>query len=128
MVFEALFADDLELFASSAQVLQRMITIFDDIVRQFGQQISVTKTKVMIVRLESDEERIPDQPIQYCVGNEVIEVVDRFKYLGGLETEDAKMMAEIEVRKQRMLGAYARYERDIFDSCLSERCKVNLWW
>jgi hypothetical protein len=44
-----------------------------------------------------------------------------------MDTEDAKMTAEIDVRKQRMQGAYARYEKDIFNSDLSERCKASLF-
>ena len=64
-----------------------MITIFDEIVRQFGQEISVAKTKVMIVRLKDGGEGMVNQPLQYFVGSEKIEVVDRFKYLGGMGTE-----------------------------------------
>ena len=37
------------------------------------------------------------------------------------------MTAEIDVRKQRIQGAYARYEKDIFNSDLSERCKASLF-
>jgi hypothetical protein len=81
VIYEALFADDLELFAASGYELQRMINIFDEIVRQFGQEISVAKTKVMIVKLKNGENGHADQPREYFVGNAVIEVLDSFKYL-----------------------------------------------
>ena len=79
-IYEALFADDLVLFAASAEELQRMIDIFDDIVRQFGLAISVPKTKVMIVQVKNGlNNNDPAQPRRLNVGNEELEIVQKFK-------------------------------------------------
>ena len=129
MIYEALFADDMVLFAASAGELQSMIDIFDSIIRQFGQEISVKKTKVMIVR-KPNRGRMDTQEHEarvFYVGGKPVEVVETFKYLGGLDTADAKMTEEIVVRKQRMQGAYAKYEKQIFNSALSERRKAALF-
>ncbi len=67
------------------------------------------------------------QPRQYYVGNEELEVVQKFKYLGGVDTDDARMSEEMAVRVQRMQGAYAKYETKIFNSTLSERRKAALF-
>ena len=49
-IFEVLFADDLMLFGETATDLQHMLRIFNELVRQFGQEkISVQKTKVVII-------------------------------------------------------------------------------
>ena len=66
------------------------------------------------------------QPKFMCNGSR-LEIVKQFRYLGGLDTDDAKMDAEIAVRGQRMRGAYAKYARTIFHSNLNLRLKVNLF-
>jgi len=127
-IFEALYADDLVLFASSAEELQEMLDILDKIVTDFGQEISITKTKVMIVQMKESISRL-EVPVTlhfFCKGQE-LEIVDKFKYLGGLDTEDAKMTEEIKVRGQRMRGAYAKYAKGIFQSTLKLKLKVNLF-
>ena len=127
-IFEALFADDLVLFASSAVELQEMIDILDKIVTDFGQEISIKKTKIMIVQMKTNISR-HEGPMTlqfFCKGQE-LEIVDRFKYLGGLDTDDAKMTEEIKVRSQRMRGAYAKYAKGIFQSTLKVKMKINLF-
>ena len=126
-IYEILFADDLVLLASTADELQRMIDIFNHIVTQFGQEISVVKTKVMKVHRKYDLEVMPICQRQYLVGNKALEVVNKFQYLGGLDTDNATMTAEIAVRKQRMQGSFAKYENAIFKSALSDRRKVDLF-
>ena len=123
-IFEDLFADDLVFFAETATDLQQMLSIFNELVRQFGQEISVQKTKVVIISTKIGQEPILE-PF-FIIGSERIEVVREFKYLGGLITEDARMTREINVRVQRMYGAYNTYEQ-IFKSNLSLKRKAGLF-
>jgi hypothetical protein len=48
-IYEILYADDCVLLAQSEEAMQIMLTVFDGISAQFGQQISVKKTKLMVV-------------------------------------------------------------------------------
>ena len=57
-IFEVLFADDLVFFAETATDLQQMLSIFNELVRQFGQEISVQKTKVVIISTKIGQEPI----------------------------------------------------------------------
>jgi len=126
-IFEALFADDLVLFASRAGELQRMIDILNKIVKDFGQEISVQKTKIMVLQMKNQSINDGDQQPEFMCNGSRLEIVKQFRYLGGLDTDDAKMDAEIAVRGQRMRGAYAKYARTIFHSNLRLRLKVNLF-
>ena len=56
-----------------------MLNIFYELVRQVGQEISVQKTKVVIVATKVDPEPIVETV--FTVGSEWIEVVREFKYL-----------------------------------------------
>ena len=100
-IYEALFADDLVLFANSAEDLQKMITIFDEIVNAWGQEISIKKTKIMIVQGRGMEVEVRD----FYVRGQKLENVFEFRYLGGMDTRDARMTSEIDIRCQRMQSA-----------------------
>lgn len=116
-VSEVLFADDTKLCASSAEELQRMINLFDDIIRQFGQEISVSKTKIMVVEMKNVESNTEEISRQFYLRGEILEVIETFKYLGTLVVADASMT------KKSMLennACNAKYEKDIFNSTLSE--------
>ena len=170
-IFDSIFADDLVLFAKSAEDLQKMIDIFNRIVMEFGQSISVSKTKVMIVQpsripssgvgLEGEgdevgEEGLGDEieetsqiefldderasveylenggillevPEVFYVNGEALERVKKFKYLGSVETENARMDEEILVREQKMITAYNRYNKSFFRSALSRKIKVKVF-
>jgi hypothetical protein len=127
-IFEALFADDLVLYASSAEELQKMIDILDTIVTAFGQEISVKKSKVMIIKMKDSviARETSVQPQGFCKGQN-LEIVTQFKYLGGIDTDDAKMTEEISIRCQRMRGAYAKYANGIFRSSLKLKLKIQLF-
>jgi len=53
--YEILYADDCVLLARSEKAMQRMLDIFDCITALYGQQVSIKKTKVMVV----DKTRFP---------------------------------------------------------------------
>ena len=109
-IYEALFADDLVLFANSAEDLQKMITILDEIVNAWGQEISIKKTKIMIVQGRGMEVEVRD----FYVRGQKLENVFEFRYLGGMDTRDARMTSEIDIRCQRMQSSYFKYNKTIF--------------
>lgn len=49
----------------------------------------------MKVHRKDDLEVVPMCQRQYLVGNKALEVVNKFQYLGGLDTDNATMTAEI---------------------------------
>ena len=63
----------------------------------------------------------------FFVNGEALEKVRKFKYLGSMETENAKLDEEIGVRKQRMLGAYNKYDKPFFRSAISLKVKIRLF-
>ena len=66
------------------------------------------------------------QPQFVCKGQN-LEIVTQFKYLGGIDTDDAKMTDEISIRCQRMRGAYAKYANGNFWSTLKLKLKIQLF-
>ncbi len=68
-ITDLLFADDAEFVATSGNDLQFMMDAFDRITSAFGQQVSVKKTKVMVVhkRLLSGEQTVEDIPLNITV-------------------------------------------------------------
>ena len=66
-IYEILYADDCVLLAQSEAALQHMLNIFGDIVALFEQQVSVKKTKVMVIDRENppivvDKKLEPNNP------------------------------------------------------------------
>ena len=60
-----------------------MINIFNQIETKFRQEISVMKIKIMIVKGRDLVGEEPEHQRQYFVRDEVLEQVNKFKYLGG---------------------------------------------
>jgi hypothetical protein len=76
-IFESLFADYLVLYASSADELQQMLDIlFNQIVTMFEQEVSIAKTKVMVVRGKGRDAEELDTTKQYFVGGKLLGVVE----------------------------------------------------
>ena len=88
-----LYADDQVLLASSAEELQEMVTAMGVAFVRKGMKMNVKKTKVMVF------ER--DEAVTHCnivIGDEQIEQVNEFVYLGSKFTRDGKYESDIERR------------------------------
>ena len=48
-LFYVLFEDDCDIFASTSSALQEMLKVFDEVVRYFGQEVAVNKSKILII-------------------------------------------------------------------------------
>lgn len=134
---EILFADDAELVASSIESLQFMVSIFAGVAKAYGQQVSVSKTKVMVVYCKEYLESLDDRiglhngaflyPNVYIDGHS-LEVVQNFKYVGSTESDTANMDIEISIRKQRMSMAFSSLAGRVFENrSLALRTKLLLF-
>jgi hypothetical protein len=75
-IFELLFADDAELVAESVEELQKIIDIFDEVCKVFGQEISIKKTEVMMIPGRGQ----PVQDFDIFIDNQKLKVIKEFKY------------------------------------------------
>jgi len=77
-IFLMLFADDLALLSSTVIGLQNQLNLLYESSRRLGLRVNLSKTKVMVFRkgghLAAGE--------KWCLGDEVLEVVGKYKYLG----------------------------------------------
>ena len=112
----ALFADDLVLFAASAEQLQSMIDIFSTTANAFGQIISCTKTEIML------PDYLP-QPHPYhrpihltqSDGTKILlKLTTEFKYLGSRITSNGNLDREIGIRQHAMWDAFNKYKSSMF--------------
>jgi hypothetical protein len=123
-LMEILFADDCELFAESEEALNIMVNIFDRVAMAFAQELSIPKTKVMVVERISAIQRERTMPI-IKVRGEKLEVVDQFTYLGSRESNEGDMSGEIAIRKQRMIAAFSTWSgRILLNQKISERLRL----
>ena len=124
-IYEILYADDCVLLDQSEEAMQIMLTVFDGISAQFGQQISVKKTKLMVVDrhrhpviiVEDEEGKEVEQienPPRMFVRNIQLEVVTCFEYLGSLEHCEGTMDKEIRKRVIGMNTAFAILESGVY--------------
>jgi hypothetical protein len=109
------FADDLELVAPSIESLQKMITIMDDLCRNFGLTISHKKTVVMAIEAPAtikkgkNKETIPPPPLtifeDIILHGKPIQRVETFCYLGRILNANGELDAELNNRMNRMTVA-----------------------
>ena len=84
------YADDIILIATSAEELQELLDRVNSACKEFNLTINVEKTKVMQCQ--------KDGVLKIEVDHRQLEVVEEFRYLGVLLTEDAKGDKEIKTR------------------------------
>ena len=90
MITDIGFADDCVLCASSAEDLQQMIDILQKITSAFGQTISTTKTKVMVVQTQQTADKLGTGG-HFKLAGQVLEGVDSFKYLGSIQNDRSSL-------------------------------------
>jgi len=114
---EILFADDMELVAKSARDLKAMLSVFDRIARTFGQLISAKKSKVVVIKRGQGHEQVT-----IMVGEDQLEVVEEFRYLGSFEHKTGSMSCEMASRKNtgKMNAAYHGFKYVLLDKRLAD--------
>ena len=113
------FADDIALIGATTAELQDLTTKVDATARKYGMLISSEKSKIM--NFEKDAINKPG-PIQ--IGNQTLEEVKQFKYLGNTLTEDAHSNKEIQIRIARALSALSSLNILWKDRSISKRTKI----
>jgi len=87
-ILELLFADDSAVCSTSEAELQIIISVFYETFKEFGLELAIKKTEVMMQKAFKNEQR-PDPLI--IVEGKPLKVVDHFKYLGGQLSNDGSM-------------------------------------
>ena len=75
------YADDLVLLAKNEETLQAMMDRMVETGKSYGMDINIDKSKVMRISKR-------DKPLRIVMGNQELENVVQFKYLGSLVTND----------------------------------------
>ena len=99
------FADDAVLITDKRKKLQKMINRLNETCKDYGMEVNVKKTKVMV--LGSTEEQGKKQRA-VRLGVVPLEQVTRFKYLGSWITDDAK--SEVDIRAKIGLAKAAFWQ------------------
>ena len=77
-VLDLLFADDTTLLALDPETLQLLLGEVERFCADWGMEVNVGKTKVMLCRKAEDQGPVPS----FCLSGQEIEGVESFKYLG----------------------------------------------
>ncbi|PIK55539.1 hypothetical protein BSL78_07544 [Apostichopus japonicus] len=97
------FADDIALVSSTKQQMQIKTNLLADEASRVGLDINKQKTKVMRINTRNQE------PI--LIGQEELQEVDRFVYLGATMTKDGGGMGDIANRTWKARGALIRLQK-----------------
>ncbi len=73
-----MYADDLAIMAESEEDLQTLLNILEKWCKQWGMIINIKKTKIEHIRTKKQ----PRTDFNVMFNNEIVECVDKYKYLG----------------------------------------------
>jgi len=102
------FADDMVLLAPSWSALQSLIDVLFTSADRINMKFNADKTVCMVFNPTVSRKIVAHNFFQFTAGNDKLEFVDRFKYLGNIITKDLRDDEDI--------------EREI--KCLFTRCNV----
>ena len=104
-----MFADDAAVCATSEEDLNIIIQTFYEVFADFGLQIALKKTVIMLQRPTSNP-NLSDPVIK--INNKTLQVVDKFKYLGSVLQNNATADQEIASRIQKAMSSFHKlYQR-----------------
>ena len=101
------FADDIDLLAETEEDLQELTNRLEETSRNYGMEISIEKSKVMIAGKKDD---IVGKQLNITVDGKGLEQVERFTYLGAIITNDGKSEKEVKARIGRSTSTLAKLE------------------
>ena len=108
-ILEMLFADDAAVCAHSEEELQEIMTVFYLTFKEFGLELAIKKTEVMLQKAFPDEAR-PEPSI--VLDGTVLKTVKQFKYLGAQLSDDAGTKSELNYRIKQSAAAFSKlYQR-----------------
>jgi hypothetical protein len=121
-IWTSLFADDSSVFALSEEELQQIMHIFNEVCREFGQEVSFKKTEVMVVKpRHGAEARSPTVTLKAGDVDEngqprYLNVVKNVRYLGSQEDNLAGIDMELNIRRQRTAAALSKNSKAVFEN------------
>jgi hypothetical protein len=98
-ITECAFADDVVIMANTEKGLQNNINVWDEVLKKNGMKISTKKTKTMMTAKEPEILNIK-------IGEESLEQVTNFKYLGTIIESSGKQEIDINERIQKTTKTY----------------------
>ena len=117
-------ADDAVLFAGTRTGAEQALMLYQEVAGAFGLKVNLQKTKLMAVGPGiEDGERAP-----ITMGNDVVECVEDFTYLGSSVTPNARIDAEVDRRLASASKAFGALRHAIFkDRGLSITTKRHVY-
>ena len=120
MMAEVRFADDQALLANSEEGLQKVIDRLDQTANKYNMRINIGKTKVMRIS------HLKNRTMKIIVEGKVLEVVQEFKYLGSIITNDGRCETDIRRRIARAKAKMVELENIWRDRDLSTALKLRI--
>ena len=122
MMKTMLFADDIVIWGDNEKEVQEQVSAWNQGIEDFGMKVNVAKSKTIIMKRGNRDGRglvkIHDEPM---------EVVESFKYLGSIITQEGKIDKEIDERI-RQAGVFYQSVRDIvWSKEVPIKCKETLY-
>ena len=115
------YADDTVLIAHSSQQLQLIFNRVKEESERKGLNINIRKTKTMVLSKNS-----PAPRFQLRCGEQRVEQVERFEYLGSIITEDVRCKEEINRRIMIAKAAFINMKNILTNRKLSIKTRKNL--
>ena len=120
LIREMLFADDAALTSHTEEGLQRLISQFAHVCKEFGLTISIKKTYVM-------GQDTPAPP-SISIDDEVLEVTDHFTYLGSTVSSNLSLDMEIVRRIAKVAAVMAKLSKRVWtNSQLTMNTKLKVY-
>lgn len=107
---DLLYADDCALIAHSEEDAQSIVDLFSQATIKYGLTISIRKTEVLY---QPKPGKTPYNPT-ITVADEPLKSVDKFCYLGGILSQNAKIDDEITSRISKASSSYGRLQQRLW--------------
>lgn len=110
LVRELLFADDCALMAYTQSDAQSIVNDFSRAASRYGLTISIKKTEVLF----QPRPGAPPHDSVIMIGDEQLKAVDKFCYLGGVLSQNARIDDEVTARIGKASAAYGRLQHRLW--------------
>ena len=121
-----LYADDLVLLSTTEEGLQRNIDKVHEYCKQWGLVINTDKSKVMAFSKERIT-GINKNKFRFAIGNDDIEYVSQYKYLGVIFTSNAKFSVAENTLSMKASRALFSIKQSIFDKTIKPSSLLRIF-
>ena len=113
-----LYADDLVLFAKSAEEAEKLLCIINTTCKRFGLNISFTKTKTQVF----NDDEMAAKPTLITIDNHTIENVSQFTYLGHV-FDNQSVTSSTEYRIARASAKFNQLREVLCDAKVNKKTR-----